>query len=441
MEIHKLDWWYHRQFESYYVQIEALFSGYQIRTGMGRDGQYQYRTVPCKMALYDKQVSSILRNNSDNTLNAVPQISIWPVSVSYNPKRMQDPLYTDKVSVYERFIDPKTGKYTNEIGNSYMVERYMPAIFELVFQVDIWTSNIDQKYQLLEQILSTTVPCINLQTSENPLDWSSLSFVEFKDLTLTSRSIPIGTNSDIDIASIQYQTVVNLNLPAKVTRLKIIEQIVTNINKLTEDPMIEPLLSREIITPGDHAILVEGNIITLLNAHSAAIDKNADLTWKGLFELYRKEKGREYHAGYSTIRLRTSTDVEARSSDVWGTFELTDDPQKLLITFDIGSLPANTLKPVNAVINPIRSYPGNNLPIATNGDRYLINEDIPSGGLIWAGLHAKTGDIIEFHNGMIRTEYLINNYTGKQLKWIPDVYGWRMSIDDEYRAGYWSLVL
>lgn len=456
MEIQSLDWWYHRQFESYYDQIVALFSGFQYQTGVGRDGTTQLRSVPCKMALYDKQVSSIIRNNSDNTLNAVPQISIWPVNVTYNPKRMQDPLYTQHVPVYEKKIDPVTNTYSDHIGNSYMVERYMPAIFELVFQVDIWTSNMDQKYQLLEQILTTTVPCINLQTSSNPIDWSSLSFIEFKDLTLTSRSIPIGTSNDIDIASIQYQTVVNLNLPAKVTRLNVIDQIGLNIykakiGKLTgrgklrrDDITKEEFLDREIVTLGDFSISVEGNEVTLMT-------DDPDMSWQKLCDLScQQQKDSEYTVGFSTIRLRTTADIENRSNDVWGTFEITEDPKVVLITYDISSLPANTLKPVNAIIDPSQTFPGKNLPIPVNGVRYLLTSDIPSGGTIWNGFYAKNGDIIEYNgqwnivwtaDNQTQIQYVLNLYSGIQLKWAPDYEGWRLAIDHTYNPGYWSLVL
>ena len=47
---------------------------------------------------------------------------------------------------------------TSNCGNAYNVERIMPLPFNMELQVDIWTSNQKQKYQLSEQILLAMWP-------------------------------------------------------------------------------------------------------------------------------------------------------------------------------------------------------------------------------------------------------------------------------------------
>ena len=53
----------------------------------------------------------------------------------------------------------------------------MPTPYTLSMKADIWTSNTDQKLQLLEQILVLFNPALEIQTTDNYIDWTSLSVV------------------------------------------------------------------------------------------------------------------------------------------------------------------------------------------------------------------------------------------------------------------------
>ena len=77
----------------------------------------------------------------------------------------------------------------------------MPTPYNLTVNVDIWSSNTDQKLQILEQILMLFNPSLEIQTTDNYVDWTSLSVVNLENVTWSSRTIPSGTESEIDIAS------------------------------------------------------------------------------------------------------------------------------------------------------------------------------------------------------------------------------------------------
>ena len=57
---------------------------------------------------------------------------------------------------------------------------------------DIWTSNTDQKLQLLEQILVLFNPSLEMQTTDNFIDWTSISVVNLENVTWSNRSVPVG---------------------------------------------------------------------------------------------------------------------------------------------------------------------------------------------------------------------------------------------------------
>ena len=134
------------------------------------------------------------------------------------------------------------------------------------------------------------------------------------------------------------------------------------------------------------------------------------------------------------------------------------DERFLLVTVDQDTIPANTLAPINAVINPLASGPGQGLPVAVAGQRYLFTEATGSSSGYadaWAGmngqeLEAKPNDIVEYdgsrwfvsfdsQSSPVNTQYVTNITTMVQYKWIG--IGWVKSYQGEYAGGQWALIL
>ena len=72
-------------------------------------------------------------------------------------------------------------------------------------------------------------PSLEIQTTDNYLDWTSLTVVNMEGITFSSRSIPVGVDSEIDVASLQFSTPIYLTPPAKVKRLGVTTSIISNI--------------------------------------------------------------------------------------------------------------------------------------------------------------------------------------------------------------------
>jgi hypothetical protein len=106
-------------------------------------------------------------------------------------------------------------------------------------KADIWTSNTDQKLQLLEQILVLFNPSLELQTTDNYIDWTSLSAMYLTSTVFSSRTIPQGAESDIDICSLEFEMPVYISPPAKVKKLGIVQSIVANV--FTDDGAVANL--------------------------------------------------------------------------------------------------------------------------------------------------------------------------------------------------------
>ena len=81
---------------------------------------------------------------------------------------------------------------------------------------DIYTSNTDQKLQLLEQIMVLFNPTLNIRTTDNIFDWSSLAYVEMTNTQWSSRSIGSNIDDIIDVSTLTFQMPIFINPPAKV---------------------------------------------------------------------------------------------------------------------------------------------------------------------------------------------------------------------------------
>lgn len=445
MAMTRYDFFYDQQIRRFEMQLVRAFSGFQYESG-GRNGKV-LKMVPCSMAKRDRQVAAILRNLSENTLLSVPMITVAKTGMEFAPDRLQNPHHVESLQVLERGKDPITGEYNGERGNSLTIDRMMPRPFNLRYQIDIWTSNEDQKHQLLEQILTIIYPSFDIQNSDNGLDWSALTSVMMEDITWSSRAIAIGTESEIDVATINVKLPIWLTPPAKVKRQNIIKQIITNINNAVEDAEGEAThgarMAQHVTTVGDHLIEVNNGQIKLLGPNGSAVDSNGDpYKWSDLFN----KIGVDFYPMMTQLRLRTTSDLEDDSKDIIGSIQEGASPNLVHWQIDIDTLPANTLTAVHAIIDPLRSFPGEDGIEAVQGRRYLLTSDLGTPSLAWGNITAGKGSILEFKDGLwivsfdasaTEDHYLVNLLTGRQLRWFNGE--WVMAINGTYHPGYWFI--
>jgi hypothetical protein len=448
-----LDYWYDGQMRRFMQQIVRAFSGFCYQTGrrVAADGTPippQLIMVPCRHASVDRMVGQIMRNGSENTVLAPPMITVHMTGLQGRNNDIQNLSHVDTRQVQERAIDPETNTYTSARGRSYTVERMMPRPFEMTVQVDIWTSNEDQKQQLSEQILTIFYPNILIQNSDNALDWGALTTLNMDDVNWTSRSIPVGGESEIDILTMTFKIPFWLSPPAKVQRQRIIQQIVTNIYDARDGEELtdQNYLTRTITTPGNHGVYVDGNKIVLLGAKENHLDEDGKpFEWDKLIDLYGIIRPTQ-----SRLHIRTNPDLDDDTHDITGTIQYDQNAvNELYWQVDLASLPANTVAPIDAVIDPRKNFPGEKLPSQANGQRYLIVTSLTGPSQAWGNLNAEAGDVIAFENGAWSVsldpregpapQYVLNKRTGQQLRWTGSE--WVRSFGGVYPPGMWRLHL
>ena len=462
-------YFYDGQIERFVVQFIRIMSGYEVEFGQDRTGHKTLQRVPIYYADGSRQVAAILANNSESTMNAVPAMATYISGLTYDRDRVQNPTYVNNMSIRQRKYDPDTDTYESTQGNAFTIERIMPVPYTLELKLDIWTSNTKQKLQLIEQILPLFNPGLEIQSTDNYIDWTSLSVVYLDSPTWSSRTVSATTENPIDIATLTFKLPIWISPPAKVKKLGVIQKIIANIHDAQGDlnsaAYNESNLmgARMYYTPMDYGVLLIGNTLTLLKVQDIETLREPTLTtptkigtrdvWRNLVNVYGT-----LEEGISQIRLASGDGL----SEVIGTvsYHPTDDSM-LIFNADIDTYPANSLGAIDAIIDPRKNTAVNLAQSAVAGTRYLIlnaigseNNGATDGPSAWRGsdnadLIANANDIIEFNgthwivsfDSRAETvlQYVSNLNTGTQYKW--NLNQWVKSFEGEYKNGLWTLVL
>ncbi len=251
-------YFYDGQVRRFLTQFIRLVSNFQVE--FRKDGVRSLRRVPVIYGDGSRQAQQIIHNNSENIMNSVPAMAAYISEMKYDRDRVQNPTHVSKLNLRQRAIDPTTGAYTTQQGDAVTVERLMPVPYTLGVKLDIWTSNTEQKLQLLEQIQSIFNPAVEIQSTDNYIDWTSLSYVLLTGVSWSSRTVPVGTAEQIDIATLSFEIPIWITPPALVKKMNIIHKVIASIygsdGNLAEDILDSNLFSRQVITPLDYSILI-----------------------------------------------------------------------------------------------------------------------------------------------------------------------------------------
>ena len=477
---------YDEQIRKFLMQFMRMVSNFQVQFGTtdAVTGKLALQTVPVFYGDASRQAQHILKGMSENALNTVPAMAVYITALQYDRERMQEPFHISKLHIRQRRFDPDTGIPTSEQGESFTVERHMPVPYRLTLKLDIWTSNTEQKLQLIEQLCTLFNPSLEIQSTDNYIDWTSLSVVNLTDVSWDSRTVPIGIEDPLSVATMTFDIPIWISPPAKLKKLGVVQKVISSIfdsttSNVPEEAINDPelILTRRAWVPMRYGIMYTGNTLQLIKYDEPVQDPfNTDLTnndqantveldlirsgkpdsWSGFLSLYGVLKN-----GTSEIRLQ-----KPDGSEIVGTvaFHPVDDTLLLYEPF-IDTLPANTLSPVNAIIDP-QKVNVDQLLIDSNtgaykvetGTRYLILKPINNinntdFAKAWSPngipFYANANDIIEYNGtrwqvkfdsqNNIDEHYVTNLNTNVQFYW--DGESWVRSYEGIYREGKWTIII
>lgn len=470
-------WFYDGQIRRYVTQLMRLVSNFPVKDSKGKE-----TVIPVTYGDLTRQVANIIRDNSENKLPSAPRMAVYITGLELDRDRLTDSSYTRSVNVRERGYDGDAKEYLNTQGPNYTVERLIPTPYIMKANVDIWTTNTDQKLQVLEQLLVLFNPSLEIQTTDNFVDWTSITVVNLENVQFSNRSVPVGVDSEIDIATLTFSIPIYISPPSKVKKMGVITNIITSMfdeskgtietgistpeTNAYDDTIIPGVIENEHgrraatrltdqmanVNYNTYGVYVDGDFAQLISRGTVGT-KN----WRDVFEALPSV----YVADVSRIYL-TNLDSDVT---ITGTVSLNPfDEGKISINWDTDSFPQDTIltssinsrTTIDYIIDPTRFNPAD---IKTTGIRILLLENVgdPNSTEIPAawrnndgtGLIANANDIVEWDgnkwivifdsNSTQEVIYTTNLNTQTQYRFSNG--SWYKSVDGEYPVGTWRLDL
>ena len=476
---------YDGQIRRYITQLIRMLSNFSYK-----DGDGDLRQVPVMYGDITRQVAHIIRDNSENKIPSAPRIGVYVTDLAIDRDRTADPSYTSKVHIREREFDTTNNEYLNTQGKNYTVERLMPTPYNLSIKADIWSTNTDQKLQIMEQILMLFNPSLEIQTTDNYVDWTSLSVVEISSINFSNRSIPTGTDSEIDVATLNFTTPIYISPPTKVKKLGVVTQIIASIYnertgnidlgqsmpelqaysddytksvKSTITKSADGTIDSSATTKEDADAVIAttaiGYDLLVMNNVGQVIDKGVAgaINWNKIIQTLPGK----YSAGLSRILLNRQ-DINTRVSGTFAINELNEN--QLIINWDEDTIPTDTVftgvtarGTVDYIIDPTKFNPTD---IKQTGTRLLLLADVNNDADAWKNTDTtltdmNENDIVEWNGSAwtvlfdasanlinsdnFETKFITNLNTGIQYKWTGEQ--WLLSFEGEYRKGTWQIQL
>ena len=482
---------YDGQIRRYITQLIRLFSNFKYKDGEGKEVK-----IPVMYGDVTRQVSNIIRDNSENKIPSAPRMAVYITALEQDRTRTADSSFVSKVHIRERAYDNTNNEYLNTQGKNYTVERIMPSPYTLQVNLDIWSTNTDMKLQIMEQLLMLFNPSLEIQTTDNYVDWSSLTVVELTGMNFSSRTIPQGTESEIDIAQMNFSTPIYINLPAKVKKLGVITNVIMSIfdeskgtidlgasmpelqaYSDTEENQAKTDLQTGLIQKNGINIQA-GNYqnydILIMGTQAQIVDRGrvGSIIWDKVIDPHPGQ----YKAGLSQLQIkRKLLPGETGSISINGAITINElDRSKLQIVWDEDTIPTNSsltspsgrnnTGSVDFIIDPQKYNPNSTTKVA--GLRLLLLGDINTSSNVGAAGYdgpdawkntdnsdfvAGQNDIVEWDGSSwsivfdasaddgTTTKYITNLNTGVQYRWSGTE--WILSWEGEYQKGTWRLAL
>lgn len=494
-----MEFFYDGQIRRYTTQLMRLLSNFPVQDGKGN-----VKPVPVMYGDLTRQVANIIRDNSENKLPSAPRISVYITGLEQDRSRTSDSTFVSKLNIRERSFNSATNSYDNTQGKNYTVERLMPTPYILKANADIWATSTEQKLQLIEQILVWFNPSLEIQTTDNFIDWTSLSVVNFEGIQWSNRSIPVGVETEIDIATLSFSMPIYINAPAKVKRLGVITNIITSLYNEATGTIESGILACETSIYDDSYIArpvgpggsnpgtgtggecgpgtairpgIPGSSVINITIQSLGINYDEySLYIEGTKGIIIDDRGRTgavnwfsildalpgvYRPNISKLYISNRDDGNFTA----GTFTVNpDDEREIIINWDYDSFPDDTViegptgarTTIDYIIDPLNWNP---TPYKVSGLRLLLLHDIGAeinqdGADAWKSTSgqdfiAKENDIVEWDGNRWHVIFDSNNAT--EVVYVTNLRTgtqykfvdneWLKTIDGEYPIGSWGINL
>lgn len=199
--------YYNKQLRRYLVQFMTIFHEMQVSVGKNDEADERLITVPIVNASKDRVVAAIKGGNTQNKPMRLPIFSCQITNLDLAPDRRKG-VGNERRNTYL----PTGGLFPDDIK---VVSQRMPVPYNMGVDLNIWVSNQDQHYQIIEQITMLFDPDLVIQRSDDVFDWTRLTKVELTGIRF-DENVPAGAERRLIQTTLSFEMPIYISVPAEV---------------------------------------------------------------------------------------------------------------------------------------------------------------------------------------------------------------------------------
>ena len=235
------NYYYSGQLRSHILQFMAIFSGLKVAHGKNDfDSTTNLQNVSIFYGSKDRVVAHILSENTQNKMVRLPAMSVQLMGLEIARERLTGQ------GITKRDVRlPRGGAIPDDLQ---VIERLQSIPYTANMELSIHTSNTDQQFQILEQILLLFNPSLQIQVSDKFGNRQMLVEV-FLETISPEENYPAGTDPRLINTNISFTYVFYLTPPTSLSddvihkikvRLQAVSEIDDNPSILNEgiDPFV-----------------------------------------------------------------------------------------------------------------------------------------------------------------------------------------------------------
>lgn len=234
MTIQNDGYYYHQQIKRVVLQFCAIFQGMQVSIGKNSIKDERLMPVHIHYGDMDRAFAASIANNVQTSMLKLPMMSVKITSIVQSPSR-QHGVGMERRQSYV----PIGGLLPDDIQ---IVYQRAPTPYDIQFELSIVTTNSDQHFQILEQIMPLFDPQMTIQTSDGVFDMTRIVSVKM-DNGPTFDAIAADNSRRIVSSYITFTVAAYIDTPANV-RQNYIKNIMLRIAAVDSNVQLNDLASQ-----------------------------------------------------------------------------------------------------------------------------------------------------------------------------------------------------
>lgn len=199
--------YYDNQLKKYLLQFNAIFQDMQVSVGKNETRDERLIPVPIVVGSMDRVAAAAATGHTQNKHIRLPMMSSNMSSFEIARDRFKG-IGIESRDVYV----PLGGSLPDD---AQVVRQRMAIPYRLTVDLHIYTSNKDQQFQIMEQIMMLFDPSLQIQTSDGHLDPGRITTVELISIS-SEDNFPPGTESRNSMITFTFTVDAYIQVPATV---------------------------------------------------------------------------------------------------------------------------------------------------------------------------------------------------------------------------------